>query len=244
MRIEEYQAFGDMWERHLKPCTASFSDGVFPIIADKDANEAVLDATIHLPQWPASSRRGDSQPKLRELDILVRARERFTLSTPHRILGSNIKVTYWKIDAERKIAEVLSTVHYDYDNEPHQGHPIYHSQCSKDPVSDGRMPASWQYTRSTPTGTWCFPFRVPTPHMCLCSVLIGLVADHLPSDNFKNLWEAIKNKEWTPPLAEHCELWSFGCVNTDPRILHNWQWYFWPKADSQAKHTPHRKAIR
>jgi hypothetical protein len=232
IRIPEYHIFGDIWERHLKPRSVRYSDGIFPMNAGRGAHEAKLDAIIYLPEWPVSSRRTDSRPKPREIDILVHARERFTLSTPHRILESKIKVTYWRVDASRKIAEPLSTVHYDYDYEPRPGHPVYHSQCSNDPVSDGPFSLSWQYAPEPRIQISCFPFRVPTPHMCLCSVLIGLVADHLPSEQFKSLWETIKSKGWAPPLAKHCELWSLGCANTDARILHNWQWYFWPESTS------------
>ena len=242
MHIGEYQTFGDIWQRHLHPYTAQFFDHVFPQNAETIAKEAMLDAVIHLPGWPESPPNPDSGATRRKLDILVHARERFSCTKPHQILESKIQVTYFRIDAQQ-CACPLSTCHYDYDREPRPGHPVYHFHCSNDPVSQRSLPRSWQYTLGPEPERSCFPFRVPTPHMCLRSVLIGLVADHLPCEQFKSLWETIKSNEWTPPLAKHCDLWSLDYANTVPRVLHNWQWYFWPKADSQAKHTPHRKAI-
>lgn len=216
MRIPQYQSFGDMWQSCLHPHRAGFSDGAFPIVAADDANEAELDAIIHLPEWPGS------------LDILVHARERFTLSRPHKILASNIKVTYYRVRGAEKLAEPLSTVHYDYDRVVRPGHPVYHFQCCTDPVSSGRLPPSWRYTLDVKPARSSFPFRVPTPHMGLCCVLIGLVADHLPSDQFRGLIEAIEKKGWIPPQPDHSELWSLGGGGKNARALHNWQWYFWP----------------
>lgn len=228
MYIREYHIFGEIWQQHLHSYPACFFDAIFPKVAQPDGDEARLDTIIHLPEWPASS--GKKKP--RSLDILVHARESFTLSSPHRILESNIKVTYWKVDRVKKIAEHLSTVHYDYDRDPRRGHPVYHCQCCNDPVSDGRFPSSWQFKQKLEAERSCFPFRVPTPHMCLCSVLIGLVADHLPPGDFKELWKAIKKKGWIPPLTERCELWNQGRAKANPRVLHSWQWYFWPECDS------------
>lgn len=225
MRIPEYQSFGEIWQQHLQPYAAKFSGPTFPIVATDDRKEAELDATIHLPEWPASSGRRRHRP----LDILVRARERFALNNPSTILESTINVTYWEVDRTKKIAKALSTIHYDYDRAPRQGHPVYHCHCSDHPASDGRLPASWQFAPQPKLAKTHFPFRIPTPHMGLCSVLIGLVADHLPDKSFKELCKAIKEKGWTPPLAERCDLWNLGQVAAAPRVIHSWQWYFWPE---------------
>ena len=228
MRIEEYQVFGALWEQHLHPYRACFSNYTFPIIAKNNENGAELNTIIHLPEWPMSS----AKKKHRQLDILVHARERFTSGSPYKIQESKITVTYWDVDRSTNKATPLSTIRYDYDHELRASHPVYHVHCSEDPVSEGTFPQSWCFTRSDePNRKSRWPFRIPTPCMCLCNVLIGLVADHLPCDQFKSLLEAIEQKPWIPPLAERCELWSLGRANADPRVLHNWQWYFWPECN-------------
>ena len=217
-RIKTYQTFGEIWQQHLHSYRAFFCTGIFPMQAEDDANEATLDTTVHLPEWPA--RRLDSA----SIDILVHARETFSLERPPKILASTVKVTYWHVDGKEKTAEPLSTIHYDYGRTPVAGHPIYHSQCCVDPISDTPLPPSWKYTPAPTTGRRFYPFRVPTPHMCLCGVLVGLVADHLPWDHLRKLLDAIKKNGWVPPLAAHCRLWNL----SRGEAIHNWQWYFWP----------------
>ncbi len=228
MRIPEYHSFGDLWQQHIYPHRAQFYGDAFPTVANSNANEPTLDAVIHLIGWPNPFPNTGVAMSPRGLDILVHARERFGSEKPPKVFQSNIKVTYFRVGAVDNIAEPLSTIRYDYDRRPLVGHPVYHSQCSNDPVIAARLPRSWRYAMGECKGKTCFPFRVPTPHMCLCNVLIGLVADLLPSEHFKNLWDAIKSKGWVPPLAEHCDLWDLLSPNTYPRVLHNWQWYFWP----------------
>ena len=224
--IAEYMDFEAIWRRHLKPYAAHFRDDIFPTNANPS-----LETVIHLFEWPESSRSTAPGAKRRFLHILVHARERFSAMKPYRIVESKIKVTYLRVDTQQ-IATPLSTVHYDYDQDLRPGHPVYHFHCSSDPISEDLFPPSFRYKTLNPQSTgWCFPFRVPTPHMCLCSVLIGLVADHLPPVQFKKLWTAIKEKGWIPPLAQRCELWSLGQAGADPRALHSWQWYFWPECN-------------
>ena len=232
VRVEEYQKFGVWWERCLKPYSARSSSPSFVTITCRGAGELELDTVIHLMKWPESSQNTARGAKHRELDILVHAQERLSSAKPHKILGSKIKVTYLRVD-EQQHATPLSTIRYDYDREPRPGHPVYHFHCDNDPISEDLFPDSCRYKKiEAQTKGPCFPFRVPTPHMCLCNVLIGLVADHLPLDNFKGLWDTIESNGWTPPLAEHCDLWNLARANTNPRILHNWQWYFWPESKS------------
>jgi len=228
LRVEQYQHFAVWWVRCLKPYSARFSSSPFPTITRGSKGELELDTVVHLIRWPESSQNVIPGAKHRTLDILVHAQERLSSGRPYRILESKIKVTYLRVDAQQH-ATPLSTVRYDYDREPRPGHPIYHFHCDNDPISEDLFPPSCRYEKlEKQVEGPCFPFRIPTPHMCLCNVLIGLVADHLPSENFRGLWEVIRNEGWIPPSTERCELWSLGCANGGPRILHNWQWYFWP----------------
>lgn len=230
-RVEEYLLFGVWWERCLKPYSARSSHSTFAPLVRNNTNELKLDTVIHLSDWPESSRHIVSGAQRRKVDILVDAQERFSSTKPYEILESTVKVTYLRVDAQRN-ASPLSTVRYDYSGEPYPGHPVYHFHCENDPISEDRFPSSCRYkTVAAQTKAPCFPFRVPTPHMCLCSVLIGLVADHLSSEQFRSLWETIASNKWAPPLAKHCRLWTLGHVEGAPRVLHNWQWYFWPECN-------------
>ena len=221
MFIPEYLVFGEIWQQHLHSYAAKLPGNSFPTVAKDDGKEAMLDAVIHLPEWPASS----GKSKHRMLHILVHARERFGTSRPHQIVESKIRVTYLRVNSEL-IATALSTIRYDYDQELRPAHPLYHFHCSSDPISEDHFPSSVRYkTLERQSAESCYPFRVPTPHMGLCSVLIGLVADHLPPKTFKELCEAIAKKGWTPPLAKRCDLWNLGQVGAIPRVIHSWQWY-------------------
>jgi len=67
---------------------------------------------------------------------------------------------------------------------------------------------------------------VPTPHMGLCGVLTGLVADHLDPEEFRGLWNDIDNAGWRPPACAGKDLLTIGKGGVG-KPLRIWEWYFW-----------------
>jgi len=229
-RIEEYQTFGDLWEQHLHPHKAYLPNNQFPCNPIQRDGYLELDAVIHLPNWPERTRLEGRSMSRGQLDILVHAKERFTAAKPYLIQESKITVSYFQTESETSTATPVSTVRYDYDLSILASHPLFHFHCCSEcvEVPDANMLGSWRYKIQQSPRKGIYPFRVPTPHMSMCCVLLALVAEHLESEKFRTLWKAIDNRGWHPPPSAKNHLWVRCQGSTAAaRPFHNWQWYFW-----------------
>ena len=229
-RISEYQTFGELWQLHLKPYKANCPLKRFPFEAKQTNGCFELNEMIHLPEWPERARTGDARRLRKEIDILVHAKEKFSLAKPREIEESKITVSYFRTESDPPTAKPLSTIRFDYDLPLRASHPLFHFHCCSKPVDSPNPDTleSWKYDIVPVDNHASYPFRVPTPHMNLCSVLLGLVAEHLDPDNFHSLWEAIQKKGWQPPPPAKTNLWDRCKQNAQAgEPFHSWQWYFW-----------------
>ncbi len=232
MRIKEYHTFGELWQQRLHPYRASLPYNCFPFIAKQKDGFFELDEKIHLPNWPEQAKTEDAKRPNREIDIVVHARERFSLAKPHLIEESKISVSYFRIDSNFSppTAIPFSTIRFDYDRQLRLSHPLFHFHFCPKPVEapDPAVLESWHFEISSMPNASCYPFRVPTPHMGLCSVLLGLVAEHLDVEKFRDLWDVICKNGWQPPALSKTNLWERCNPDTEAeKPFHSWQWYFW-----------------
>jgi len=229
-RIKAYQTFGDLWGQHIHPYKAQLPLNRFPCTAEQKDGYCELDAMIHLPKWPEQAKIDGTQRHRREIDILVHARERFSVAKPHVIEESKVTVSYFRTVSNPPTATHLSTVRYDYDLPLRPSHPLFHFHCCREtvPQPNAAILESWRFEITQNANEGQYPFRVPTPHMSLCSVLLGLVAEHLDPEKFRALWKAITQKDWQPPAPAKAHLWERCKQNAEAsQPFHNWQWYFW-----------------
>lgn len=120
-----------------------------------------------------------------KVEMLVRASE--TMSADWAMIeASHVTVSY--IDPGVKPAQLLQSIHYDFEGVVQAAHPWFHAQLGVDLFEDDerkRMGCSLEIKRDL-----CHPMktlRIATPHMGLPSVILGIAADHLKQPTFESL---------------------------------------------------------
>lgn len=127
--------------------------------------------------------------KAKTIHVLVHAQEQISkVSTDEIFLSkSTVRVAYYLPEADK--LKLQSCIHYDYNLSPvDDQHPYFHAQLDAVPVEgDGDINVAIH-----PDKVSCFKgLRIPTSDMTLSSVLLGLAADHLNPDGFKDFRDKI-----------------------------------------------------
>lgn len=127
-----------------------------------------LPEPIYLQDWPENSASNC------KVDIVVSGIEIVDAKTS-KIVKSNVSVNYF--DASKRASKVLEpkeSIHYDYEMPCEPGHPLFHAQLSASLID-----SFTRYTIDPPALKHRLKgIRIPTAHISLISVLIGLIADH------------------------------------------------------------------
>lgn len=195
----------------------------------KDDGTGDVETHLHLKGWPRSSSALPTNTR-NSVSILIRANERFAKGTSGLLLQKSlVKLTYFSISDNDAIP--LESAHFDYDAEQKSAHPLFHMQLCHDCIEDSSNFPSFRYSidHQHPSidarRKGClFAFRIPTPQMGLCAVLLNLVADHLPPDTFSMLAKKLSRSNWTPPRPESNPVMN-RIENGQYDCLHNLLWY-------------------
>jgi hypothetical protein len=185
--INKYVSF---WIRFLQICkdsnlavATSKTPFRYKFIGD-DKYEISLYEPIYLQDWP-------EQPESsKKIDILVDGYELINVRKL-KIIKSTVAVNY--LDNSKRIKHTLGpleSIHYDYEETPQVGHPIFHAQLSTGLINSFR---SFQIDPPN-LDRRLKGIRIPTAHMSLITVLIGLIADHSYREN-KEIELTIKGKK-------------------------------------------------
>jgi hypothetical protein len=124
-----------------------------------------------------------------ELDILIFPREIIRIDDPWNIRQSTIELAYVAYDMDSEKLDLRLALHFDFkvkeSGEPDEKHPIFHAQLTHKPMGLAGTLQARNVNSSRMKG---LPIvRLPTAHMTLPSVLLGVAADHFLPVEFSNL---------------------------------------------------------
>ena len=128
--------------------------------------------------------------KLGELEILIYPREQIRINDPWNIKRSQVELAYIAHDMETNVSSLLLALHYDFSvqdktGDPDEVHPIFHAQLTHSPIQLDPTLKAKNVDVSRMKGIPAV--RLPTAHMSLPSVLLGVAADRFRPEEFKKL---------------------------------------------------------
>lgn len=143
---------------------------------------STLKEPIFLKDWPQKAGSNKSP-----LQIVINSSEE--ISFPKlKILNSSVTVNYFELgrNGDNVAMNLLESLHYDYRDPADPGHPLFHAQLSNRTIDEEfllRSELCKRYLiRLGTLSARLKNIRIPTAHMGLASVLVGLMADHSPSN--------------------------------------------------------------
>lgn len=181
-----------------------------------EAQSVEVKTGLYLPSWQY---RAAGTGK--NINIFIRGLEVFACKTAY-MTKSTIQVMYLEIDQDDAVP--LLALHYDFAEPVLAAHPCFHVQFGVTDVEPQECKAIGLHaTIQKPHAPFYPSVRIPTPHMSLGSVLIGIAADHLKppfSEQFINNVRdnLLKDCETSCPLLT---------TNLDHHGGHQWHSHHW-----------------
>ena len=159
------------------------------------------------------------------LEIFVSPKELYCVDKGvNKIIKTTTEVGYVHTDAVSSKARLLLGLHYDYDvklnGEPEPGHPTYHVQITNKLITLTGFFAGLDIDVASCSNV---PFlRVPTAHMSLTSILLGIAADCFKSEDFKAFIDSVRKK---PALSLFPPDNLFQRIQKNANSLASCSWY-------------------
>ena len=225
------QAYSMLWNQFKDACKQGSAyvraKDTIGFLCQRDESVPVVThvtSLLYLRDWPVKS----TTTRGKVVDILVKGAESYKLDE-EIITQSIVKVQYFSI--EKDVATPLIGVHYDFNGVAQPAHPIFHAQLAQleDFAAGDLDSVGFRRKIGGREIKLLSTVKLPTPHMGLCSVLLGLTADHLPSKAFNLFLGGVrKNKSinWNAPCAHlregikksggypHSHYWYEPCTTT------------------------------
>lgn len=160
-------------------------------VESQDSDVVAVEFLLFLRDWP-QKRTGTSDKKIH---ILLSGIEKFSLKKKQAI-HCTTAVSY--LEPGKDLVQPIVDLHYDYEMDVQAGHPVFHAQLGGREIAAGRLSEVGlreKVGKSEKKGY--SSIRIPTPYMNVASVFLGLAADHMKDDYFKQFlkslrgWEAI-----------------------------------------------------
>lgn len=177
--ITPYISFWNLFRNECNKNNLSVAPYSLPFSSKRDKETGAfvlaLSEPIHLQNWPENS-----ASKTKKIDILIKGTE-YIDATTNFVVKSNVSVNYF--DASKRDINILiplESIHYDYEEPCEAGHPIFHAQLSAALIKEKFDSFNRFQVKDDHMGSRLKGIRIPTAHMSLVTVLIGLVADHSP----------------------------------------------------------------
>jgi len=212
-------AYTSLWMRFSTTChSASFNavaDQAGFILKTVAPKKVQVESLIYLKDW-----RYKSVSPAKHVDILVKSAEVFSCDD-NCMIESKVKVTYFQTHS--MTATPILAIHYDYDLPPNNAHPIFHAQLGTTHFEQKDIDKIGFRKKIQKAATPLYGnLRIPTAYMNLASVLLGLVADHLPPKFFDKFLTDLRQNNG---LA-----WSASCASLRTSLngggfLHSHHWY-------------------
>jgi hypothetical protein len=174
-----------------------------------------VESLIYLKDWPYKV-----VSDAKHVDIVVKSREVFSCDLGC-MTESKVKVTYFQTQSGTAIP--LLAVHYDFDVQQQSAHPIFHAQLGVadfDQVEIDKVGfrKAIQKAETSHYGN----LRIPTAYMNLASVLLGIIADHMPGKYFNGFLSELRRNVGVT--------WNARCTGLETSLgnggwLHSHHWY-------------------
>ena len=137
----------------------------------------------------------------KRLDVVAVGLEELERNDPWRVKKSTVYLNYFTVVGAK--AQLVQSLHFDFDEKGQVNHPFFHVQLNHDLISDAdRKSAKFDielHPSSDQASECAVTTRIPTPDMTLTSVLYCLAADHLRTDTFQEFAEWVEPN--TRPVA-------------------------------------------
>lgn len=170
---------------------------------------------IYLKDWPYKV-----VSDAKRVDIVIQSKEVFSCDLGC-MTESKVKVTY--LQTQPSTARPLLAVHYDFDIPQKCAHPIFHAQLGTTHFEQTELEkVGFRRTIQQAETPHYGNLRIPTAYMNLASVLLGVIADHLPGKFFNNFLSELRRNEGIT--------WNARCTSLKSSLnkgglLHSHHWY-------------------
>ncbi len=212
-----------MFEEAYKPDGLSVKEmdelfKVVPIQGKK--NEFLLNCDLGFLNWPYRVNNHSHH-----IDIVLQSVERFKIENGKiKTTKSNVRLKYYQLNgADKSEATPLFDVHFDYEEDVKQGHPVYHAQF-------GKVDFDFQRLKNLKHDSKYFlkpkdisdfgAIRIPTPYMNVISVFLLIASGHLSNDRFLGFRKSVtecRTSDWI--LTKHPEFWDSDFIKN---LSHPW----------------------
>ena len=138
----------------------------------------------------------------KRLDVVIVGLEELERDHTWRVRKSTVYLNYFTV-ADAK-AQLVQSMHFDFDENVQTDHPVFHVQMSADMISPADRQSAHFEIEAQPlhVSNECWvTTRIPTPDMTLTSVLYTLAADHLRTEIFTQFVKGVEPiQHRLPPL--------------------------------------------
>jgi len=138
---------------------------------------------------------------------------------------SNVCVTYFEVEKEKKIAYAIESIRYDTKVPPEKQHAICHAHVVDKSISKQRRPQDFDYKISEEYILKRYEnARIPSAYVNLPGLLFILTADHLPNNKWKEFIDHCSTQFKEFPSLTNCSI-----INNIMRekSLMAYHWYNW-----------------
>ena len=140
---------------------------------------------FHLANWPF---KGASKKVNGNLTVLMQTKEVY--EDNFLLMKSNVSVLYFKPSKKELPARPHTAIHYDYEYQMEEAHPIFHAQFGAREIPAAEL-AAVNFTRELDLSTFdpIRSIRIPTVHVGLPAALLAVAADHLNRETYQGFLE-------------------------------------------------------
>jgi hypothetical protein len=154
----------------------------------KDNKEIFVNSLLWMPNWKYRSAATGKQ-----IGILIRSVEKYSGSAGEMV-KSTVQVTY--LEPNGKEWNILIALHYDFESPPQAQHPIFHLQLGESTFTQDELQrVGIRTVLNRPKAVHYGGIRIPTAHMSLSAVLVGIAADHLKVTEYGNFLADLRKNQ-------------------------------------------------
>lgn len=189
---KEYTLFVGAFERWCRTAGAEvhIPAGVPVDIRTNDLGQHEVRSLFHLANWPF---KGASKKVNGNLTVLLQAKEVY--ENDFSLVKSNVNILYFKPAKKGMAAQPHTAIHYDYEFQMEEAHPIFHAQFGARAIPVAELEAV-NFLRPLDLSSFepIRSIRIPTVHVGLPAALLAVAADHLNRETYQGFLEfASKN---------------------------------------------------
>lgn len=184
---KEYTLFVD---KFLRWCVTAgvevhVPQGATVDVRASDNGQYEVRTLFHLANWPF---KGASKKVNGNLTVLMQTKEVY--EDNFLLVKSNVNILYFKPSKKELPARPHTAIHYDYEFQMEEAHPIFHAQFGAREISAADL-AAVNFSRVLDLSAFdpIRSIRIPTVHVGLPAALLAVAADHLNRETYQGFLE-------------------------------------------------------